>query len=104
VNRLFWAGAHARVGGGGPIRWTYDAAALERGARLGYELRRQRVAANAVPDFMRTHREWSTHPIGEQPFLWSSADGTVVIPTVDEPSGKRFWIRTWRPGATGAGR
>jgi hypothetical protein len=89
----------------GFIRAVYDDAALQRLVRLGYEIRRQRVASELIPTFMRDHPEWSTHPVGNQPFVWNAGDRTIAVVTVSRfAANKRYWIKVWRPPATRAAR
>ncbi|HYM28851.1 MAG TPA: hypothetical protein VET66_11920, partial [Steroidobacteraceae bacterium] len=51
------AGAHEPY----PAR-AWDGAAFQRLLRLSYEIRRQRVAAAAIPTFLARHPEWAHHP------------------------------------------
>jgi hypothetical protein len=79
-----------------PLR-AWDAAALQRLVRLSYEIRRQRIAPDAIPVFMKQHPEWSTHPADGHPFLWDPQKGELRIqPVAEHPPGRRFWVAIWR--------
>jgi hypothetical protein len=82
---------------------AWDAAALERLVRLGYEIRRQRVDGAAIPAFLRMHPEWSTHPADGRPFLWDAKTSELRVQTVaKQQPGRRFSIRVWQPAAAAA--
>jgi hypothetical protein len=96
------AGIAAPTGVTYPLR-AWDAAALQRLVRTGYEIRRQRVAPADIPAFLQQHPEWSTHPADGRPFLWSADVGEIRVQTIGEqPQGRRFSIRVWRSPAPGA--
>jgi hypothetical protein len=79
-----------------PLR-PYDAAALQRLARLSLEIRRQRIAPPAIPAFMTLHPEWSTHPADGRPFIWKPATTEVTVqPVAIQPSDRRFSVQIWR--------
>ena len=91
------AGIAAPTGITYPLR-AWDAAALQRLVRLGYEIRRQRIAAGDVAAFLAHHPEWSTHPGDGRPFLWNADTREIRIETIGEqPAGRRFFIRVWQP-------
>src|SRR5215469_6339399 len=76
---------------------AWDAAALQRLVRCGYEIRRERIDAAAIPGFLRQHPEWSTHPADGRPFIWDAARGELSVQTVaQQPPGRRFTIPVWR--------
>ena len=76
---------------------AWDAAALQRLVRAGYEIRRQRIAADAIPAFLRQHPEVATHPASGRPVLWDAGSGELRVPTVaQEPAGRRFSIHVWQ--------
>jgi hypothetical protein len=76
---------------------AWDAAALQRLVRAGYEIRRQRIAPEAIPAFLRQHPELATHPVSGRPFLWDAASGELRVPTLaQEPPGRRFSIHVWQ--------
>lgn len=80
---------------------AWDAAAVQRLARLSYEIRRQRIDTTAIPAFLKQHPEWSTHPADGRPFLWDAQIGEVRIQTVaKQPPDRRFSIRVWRAATT----
>lgn len=91
------AGIAAPAGVSYPLR-AWDAAALQRLVRAGYEIRRQRIAAAEIPAFLRQHPQWSTHPGDGRPFVWNAATAQIRIQTIGEqPAGRRFFIRVWQP-------
>ena len=76
---------------------AWDAAALQRLVRCGYEIRRERIDAAGIPAFLRQHPEWSTHPADGRPFIWDAARGELRVQTVaQQPPGRRFTIPVWR--------
>jgi hypothetical protein len=76
---------------------AWDAAALQRLVRAGYEIRRQRIAPAGVPAFLSQHPEWSTHPGDGRPFLWQAETGEIRVQTIGEqPPGRRFSIHVWQ--------
>jgi len=82
-----------------PLR-AWDAAALQRLVRLSYEIRRQRIGIAGIPQFLKQHPEWSTHPADGRPFLWDPAKGELRIQTVGKQApGRRFSVSVWRPTA-----
>jgi hypothetical protein len=96
IGRLV-AGMAAPMGVTYPLR-AWDAAALQRLVRAGYEIRRQRIAASEVPAFLARHPEWSTHPGDGRPFLYRPDSGELGVQTIgDQPQGRRFSIRIWQP-------
>jgi hypothetical protein len=100
------AGIAAPAGVTYPLR-AWDAAALQRLVRAGYEIRRQRIAPADIPAFLTQHPEWSTHPGDGRPFLWQADSGEIRIQTIGEqPQGRRFSIRIWQappPGGEAPG-
>lgn len=100
------AGMAAPMGVTYPLR-AWDAAALQRLVRAGYEIRRQRLAPGDVAAFLVRHPEWSTHPGDGRPFLWLPESGEIRVQTIgDQPHGRRFSIRVWQappPGTETAG-
>jgi hypothetical protein len=95
IGRLL-AGIAAPAGVTYPLR-AWDAAALQRLVRAGYEIRRQRIAAADIPAFLAQHPEWSTHPGDGRPFVWEAQSGEIRVQTIGEqPRGRRFHIRIWQ--------
>jgi hypothetical protein len=90
---------HAHVASMAPydarwVRFIADSVAVQRAARLSLEIRRAGVASEAVPQFLREHPAWSTHPIGAVPFTWDAAAGTITArPAADISPSRRMWIR-----------
>lgn len=81
---------------------VYDCAALQRLARLGYEIRRQSVIAAAIPTFLERHPEWATHPLDGRLFLWNAQSGEITVQTLGKQSvGRRFTIQIWQPPPSG---
>ena len=79
---------------------AWDAAALQRLVRAGYEVRRARLGAGAVPAFLEGHPQWSTHPKDGRPFLWNAATGELRVQTLAQhPAGRRFGIHVLAPPA-----
>lgn len=78
-------------------RRAWDAAALQRLVRVGYEIRRRRIDAAGIPGFLQGHPEWSTHPADGRPFLWTARTGELRVQTLARyPTGRRFGIRVWQ--------
>ena len=76
----------------------YDAAALQRLVRLSFEIRRRQIAPSAVPEFMKLHPEWSTHPADGRPFVWKPSTGEIAIqPVARQPEDRRFSVKIWQP-------
>jgi hypothetical protein len=83
---------------------AWDGAALQRLVRAGYEIRRQRIAPEAIPAFLRQHPEVALHPASGRPFLWDAASGELRVPVLaQEPPGRRFSIHVWQALARPAG-
>ena len=96
------AGMAAPAGVTYPLR-AWDAAALQRLVRAGYEIRRQRIAPTDIAAFLSQHPEWSTHPGDGRPFIWLPESGEIHVQTIGEqPQGRRFFIRVWRAPAAGS--
>ncbi|HEX4619657.1 MAG TPA: hypothetical protein VH135_07990 [Steroidobacteraceae bacterium] len=90
------AGIAAPAGVTYPLR-AWDAAALQRLVRAGYEIRRQRIAPADIPAFLAQHPEWSTHPGDGRPFVWQAGTGELAVQTIgQQPPGRRFSIRVWQ--------
>jgi hypothetical protein len=80
---------------------VWDAAAVQRLVRLGYEIRRQKIAADAIPTFLSEHPEWSTHPADGRPFLWDARTGELRIQTLaKQPPDRRFSAPVWQAATT----
>jgi hypothetical protein len=77
--------------------WSaWDAAAFQRLVRLGYEIRRQRIAPAVIPAFLQQHPELATHPGDGRPFLWEAAGGELRVQTMAREAGIRsFSIHVW---------
>ena len=100
IGRLL-AGMAAPMGVTYPLR-AWDAAALQRLVRVGYEIRRQRIAPADIPAFLARHPEWSTHPGDGRPFLWLPEGGELRVQTIgDQPQGRRFSLRIWQAPTPG---
>ncbi len=90
------------VGVGAPLYRTYtwrawDGAAFQRLVRLGYEIRRQRIAAGAIAAFLTQHPELATHPGDGRPFLWEAAAAELRVQTMAQEHGNRsFSIHVWQ--------
>jgi hypothetical protein len=75
----------------------YDAAALQRLVRLSLEIRRQQVAASAIPGFMELHPEWSAHPASGQTFVWDPEAKEIAIRVIaKQPADRRFAVQVWQ--------
>jgi hypothetical protein len=80
---------------------AWDAAAVQRLVRLGYEIRRQKIAADAIPTFLSEHPEWSTHPADGRPSLWDARTGELRIQTLaKQPPDRRFSAPVWQAATT----
>jgi len=76
---------------------AWDAAALQRVVRAGYEIRQQRLKAAKISAFLREHPGLSTHPANGRPFLWNGKSSELTVPTMAQhPPGRRFTIRVWQ--------
>ena len=83
-----------------PLR-PYDAAALARLVRLSLEIRLQQVAPSGIPEFMKLHPEWSTHPADGHPFTWEPTTGEIAIsPIAKQRPDRRFSVQVWREPPT----
>ncbi len=82
---------------------AWDAEALQRLVRAGFEIRQRRVVPEDLAGFLRAHPQWSTHPADGRPFLWEAGSGELRVQTVAQhPPGWRFSIRIWQPLAAPA--
>jgi hypothetical protein len=71
----------------------YDAAAVQRLARLVYEIRRQHVPAARVAAFIKQHPEWASHPVDGAAFSWNEATHEIAIHSVGTwKDDKRFSV------------
>ena len=76
---------------------AYDGAALQRMVKLGYEIRRQKIAATDIPAFIHQHPEWATHPVSGQSFSWDAEKSEIAMkPVGEQPEGSRFKISVWQ--------
>ncbi|MDE2137853.1 MAG: hypothetical protein KGJ68_10485 [Gammaproteobacteria bacterium] len=90
------AGIAAPMGVNYPLR-AWDAAALQRLVRAGYEIRRRRTPSADIPAFLAQHPEWATHPGDGRPFVWDPETLEIRVQTIGEqPAGRRFSIRVWQ--------
>lgn len=70
---------------------AYDLAALQRLVKLRYEIRRQGIAVNAVPQFIQEHPEWATHPVSKRAFSWNPDKQEIALtPLAKQRSARRF--------------
>ncbi len=58
---------------------SYDAAAVQRLARLAYELRKQRIAPAGVGAFMQQHPQWASHPVDGRLFSWDPEKHALAV-------------------------
>jgi len=80
---------------GYPLR-AYDGLAFQRMARLGYEIRRQRLEDKAIPEFIRQNPQWASHPVDGRPFLWDEKKREITVQTLgQQPKDRRFSIPIW---------
>ena len=78
----------------------YDAAALQRLVKLGYEIRRQGVPEKDIPQFIEKHPQWATHPVSGAFFKWDDEKGEIALePVATQPKGRRFSIPVWKQGS-----
>jgi hypothetical protein len=79
---------------------AWDAAALQRMVRAGYEIRQRRLKSAEIPGFLREHPQMATHPADGRPFLWDGKARELTVQTMAQhPAGRRFSIRVWQaPG------
>jgi hypothetical protein len=61
------------------VKEVWNLAALQRLARLGYEIRRQQVAPAALLQFLGQHPQWATHPATGRPFTWDASSGELCV-------------------------
>jgi hypothetical protein len=77
---------------------AWDAAALQRLVRAGYEIRRRRLRAAEIPAFLREHPEVAIHPADGRAFLWDGRSFELTVPTMAQhPAGRRFSMHVWQP-------
>jgi hypothetical protein len=77
---------------------VYDVAALQRLVFLAYQVRRREVPLAQLPQFMAQHPEWSTHPLGAEPFRWEPDRGRLAVaPAGREPQRERFSLTLREP-------
>jgi hypothetical protein len=70
---------------------VYDVAAYQRLVYLAFQLRRQHIANTDVATFLKTHPEWSTHPVDGNTFRWNAESGELAVNTLGEhPKEQRF--------------
>jgi hypothetical protein len=75
-----------------PLR-VYDVAGYQRLVYLAYQLKHQHVATADVPAFLKTHPDWSTHPVDGKPFRWNAETGELAVNTLGEhPKDQRFSV------------
>ncbi len=87
---------------GYPLR-SWDVAAHQRMVRLAWEIRRQRIADDAIPGFMAAHPEWSTHPVDGARFAWDAHARTLSLRPLGRDSGTvPFSIPVWQPAVRAA--
>jgi hypothetical protein len=81
---------------------AWDGAALQRLVRLGYEIRRQRIAPDGIVPFIKAHPEIATHPGDGRAFEYDAAKHEVRMHplTHQPPEKRRYAIPVWQaPGA-----
>jgi hypothetical protein len=72
---------------------AYDVAAYQRLVYLAYQLKRQHIATDDIPAFLKAHPEWSTHPVDGKPFQWNADSGEIAVNTLgDHSPGQRFSV------------
>jgi hypothetical protein len=100
MGRLFLAiGADAYEGY--PLR-SYDGAAFQRMARLGYEIRNRKIDDKAILEFMRLNPQWASHPVDGRAFLWDEKKREITVQTLgQQPKDRRFSIPVWSAAANG---
>jgi hypothetical protein len=77
---------------------VYDVAALQRLVFLAYQVRRREVPLAQLPQFMAQRPEWSTHPLGAEPFRWQPQSGRLSLtPAGQEPQRERFSLTLREP-------
>ena len=84
------------------LRRAWDGAALQRLVRLGYEIRRQRIAPDGIAAFIQAHPEIAAHPGDGRAFEYDAAKQEVRMhPLAHQlPDKRRYAIPVWHaPGA-----
>jgi hypothetical protein len=72
---------------------AYDVAAYQRLVYLLFQLKRQHIATADVPAFLKTHPDWSTHPVDGKPFRWNPQSSELAVNTLgDQAQGRRFSV------------
>ena len=75
---------------------AFDAAALQRLVKLGYEIRRQAIPEKDIPQFIQKHPEWATHHVSGEFFQWNEERGEIALkPVAKQQKGRRFSIPVW---------
>ncbi|HTD74314.1 MAG TPA: hypothetical protein VK652_12370 [Steroidobacteraceae bacterium] len=73
-----------------PLR-AYDVAAYQRLVYLAFQLKRLHIATPDVAAFLKTHPEWSTHPVDGKLFGWNPDTAELTVNTLgEETRGRRF--------------
>jgi hypothetical protein len=81
------------------VRRAWDGAALQRLARLGYEIRHRGIPADGVAAFMQAHPELATHPGDGRAFEYDPAAHELRMhPLARQPkeSERRYAIPAWQ--------
>jgi hypothetical protein len=75
-----------------PLR-VYDVAAYQRLVYLAYQLKHQHVNTADVPAFLKSHPDWSTHPVDRKLFGWNPETAELAVNTLGEhPKDQRFSV------------
>jgi len=67
----------------------YEVAATQRLLRLTYEIRRQRIPLNQIPNFIAAHPEWASHPVSGKPYTFNPDTNSISFTPVS--GGVKSW-------------
>jgi hypothetical protein len=76
---------------------AYDVGAYQRLVYLAYQLKRQHIASDGVPAFLKAHPEWSTHPVDGTPFRWNARLSELALNTLGEQQKEQRFSAIFRP-------
>jgi len=69
---------------------------MQRLACLVYQMRRQGIDSAGVLGFLKSHPEFSTHPIDAKPFEWNPAAQELRVPVSGKHAeGQRFAVKLY---------
>lgn len=70
-----------------PLR-AHEIAGFQRLVKLSFEIRKQGIADDAIPAFIRQHA-WAAHPVSGTPFAWDAVGRELVMAPMSKHHKKR---------------